>query len=264
MTLNEIIRLVGRNAVHRLERDMFTVTTAPHPLAVFSEYRLFISPQHGVLRIDGRASIDTSPQSLRRGFADLLDKLTATYGPPEQKNLQIMPMAAFWDMATSDAPRHLVLTLGTANAERSPNITPLLLAYECERIESFAGAKTPQATVSAPADSTAPISQVATPEIIVGEAARTRQVRYFVYGSGRASLTYRNESGGTEQVTVSLPWNLTFTGAVKQFVYLSAQKTGRDGSIECTIYLDDVPVKRASSNSPFGIASVSGTIPPMQ
>jgi len=39
-----------------------------------------------------------------------------------------------------------------------------------------------------------------------------REVRYQVDGVGRASLTYRNASGGTDQMTVKLPWTLAFTG----------------------------------------------------
>ncbi len=89
-----------------------------------------------------------------------------------------------------------------------------------------------------------------------------RRVRYQVDGASRASLTYRNASGGTDQMTVKLPWTLTFTGQPRQFVYLSAQNTEDWGKIESTIYLDDIPVQRAVSNSPYGIASVSGTIPP--
>ena len=89
-----------------------------------------------------------------------------------------------------------------------------------------------------------------------------REVRYQVEGTGRASLTYRNASGGTDQMTVKLPWTLTFAGQQKQFVYLSAQNTDDWGKIEATIYLNDIPVQRAVSDSPYGIASVSGSIPP--
>jgi hypothetical protein len=89
------------------------------------------------------------------------------------------------------------------------------------------------------------------------------QVQYNVDGShvNSASLTYRNATGGTNQMTVKLPWTLTFAGQPGQFVYLSAQNTDDWGSIECTILLDGVPVRRADSNSPYGIASVSGTVP---
>jgi hypothetical protein len=96
-----------------------------------------------------------------------------------------------------------------------------------------------------------------------------RRVRYEVWPNRlclhcQASLTYRDASGGTEQVTVSLPWTLDFSAQFQQFVYLSAQKTERIGEIECTIYLDGVPLKKAVTTAPFGIATVSGTVPPVQ
>jgi hypothetical protein len=95
-----------------------------------------------------------------------------------------------------------------------------------------------------------------------------RQVKYEVYNTGlcqhvicHASLTYRNASGMTKQETVSLPWTLTFSAQVNQFVYLSAQNIERAASVECTIYLDWVPVKKETTTSPLGIATVSGTVP---
>jgi hypothetical protein len=93
-------------------------------------------------------------------------------------------------------------------------------------------------------------------------AAGLHQVQYKVEGSAyKASLTYRNATGGTDQITVKPPWVLTFAGQPGQFAYLSAQNTEDWGSIECTILLDGIAVRRANSNSPYGIASVSGTVP---
>jgi len=103
---------------------------------------------------------------------------------------------------------------------------------------------------------------IAVPPPAAPAAPRTgREVRYQVDGTGHASLTYRNASGGTDQITVKLPWSLTFIGQPRQFVYLSAQNTEDWGKIVSIIYLDDTPVQTAFSNSPYGIASVSGTIP---
>jgi hypothetical protein len=86
-------------------------------------------------------------------------------------------------------------------------------------------------------------------------------IQYRVDGPWQASLTYQNATGGTDQITVKLPWELTFTGQQGQFAYLSAQNTEDWGSIECTILLDGIPVRRANANTPYGIASVSGTVP---
>ena len=92
-------------------------------------------------------------------------------------------------------------------------------------------------------------------------AAGGHQIQYKVSGSYKASLTYRNAMGGTDQMKVSLPWTLTFAGMPGQFAYLSAQNTEDWGTIECAIFLDGVLVRRATSNSPYGIATVSGTVP---
>ncbi len=131
--------------------------------------------------------------------------------------------------------------------------------------------------ITGPADpKNPPIRAILEPTIPVPAISETvspaapveRRVKYEVYSSGlcrhvicQAALTYRNASGGTEQVTVSLPWDLSFSAQIKQFVYLSARKTESAGTIECTIYLDGFPVKKATANSPFGIATVSGTVP---
>jgi len=86
------------------------------------------------------------------------------------------------------------------------------------------------------------------------------KVSYEVYGTGSAALTYRNESGGTEQRTVSLPWEITFTRHSRDFLYLSAQKQGQSGAIEAVISVDGRAIQRAESTSDYGIASVSGSV----
>ena len=93
-------------------------------------------------------------------------------------------------------------------------------------------------------------------------AAGMHEIQYKVSGPYKASLTYRNAMGGTDQITVSLPWIFTFAGNPGQFTYLSAQNTEDWGTIECSIYLDGVLARHATANSAYGIASVSGNVPP--
>jgi len=83
------------------------------------------------------------------------------------------------------------------------------------------------------------------------------------YDLAMAQLTYRNESGGTEQKTVSLPWTLKLRPKRGTFLYLSAQKSQRSDydTIQATIYVDGHAIQTARSNSLYGIASVSGTVP---
>lgn len=113
------------------------------------------------------------------------------------------------------------------------------------------------------------------------------QVRYAVEGGGLAFLTYRNASGGTEQMTVDLPWKLKFQAVTGDFLYVSAQKQPIRRRRECetesilrpdscfaydrllqqsflpvkaTIFLDERTLQTAQSGGPYGIATVSGTI----
>lgn len=78
---------------------------------------------------------------------------------------------------------------------------------------------------------------------------------------GTAELICQNEIGGTEQRKVSMPWNMEFKVAPGTFLYLSAQKQQESGIVTAAITIDGHMVKRAESDSPFGIAAVSGHVP---
>ena len=86
-------------------------------------------------------------------------------------------------------------------------------------------------------------------------------VSYMVSGDGTASLTFRNESGGTEQKTVQLPWELAFVAKRHAFLYIAAQKKQAEGVIHAEIYVDGNRIQEAESNTAYGIASASGRIP---
>ena len=99
-----------------------------------------------------------------------------------------------------------------------------------------------------------PIAATATPS--------TFDVVYSVIGEGtsRASLTIQNETGGTEQMDVTLPWSTRFTAESGQFVYISAQNDTDSGSIKCEILVDDARIQSAESDGAFAIASCSGSV----
>lgn len=84
---------------------------------------------------------------------------------------------------------------------------------------------------------------------------------YSVYGIGGAAITFRNESGGIEQKTVSLPWTSELRAKHRAFLYISAQKQQESGTIKAIIYVDGHAIQEAASNSAYGIASVSGSVP---
>lgn len=76
-----------------------------------------------------------------------------------------------------------------------------------------------------------------------------------------ATLTYQNESGGTEQKTVKLPWALEWRIESPHFLYLSAQKTGESGIVHVAVYCDGQLLQEAESTSEYGIATASGRVP---
>src|SRR5579871_4651218 len=95
---------------------------------------------------------------------------------------------------------------------------------------------------------------------------RTHTVRYLVEcltATGKSydckifgtDLTYQNGSGGTNQITVGLPWSVE----IKQqkdgsFVYLSAQKLGNAYPIlHVAIYVDNILLQEAFASTAYGI-----------
>jgi hypothetical protein len=89
----------------------------------------------------------------------------------------------------------------------------------------------------------------------------THEIQYVIDGSaGAAGLTYRNADGGTEQRDVALPSRLSFRTIAGAFVYISAQKKGREGTVRVEIIVDGTIMQQSTSSSPFGIASASGRV----
>lgn len=87
-------------------------------------------------------------------------------------------------------------------------------------------------------------------------------VKYSVGGStDSAFVTYKNQSGNTQQQEVNLPWSRTFTMQPGDFVYISAQNQESGGSISCSITADGRVIENASSVGGYVIAECSGTAP---
>jgi hypothetical protein len=93
------------------------------------------------------------------------------------------------------------------------------------------------------------------------EQPSNHQIEYVIEGTaGAAGLTYRNAGGGTEQNDVSIPTALHFTTVTGAFVYISAQKKGREGIVRVAIRVDGILMRQSTSSSPFGIATASGRV----
>jgi hypothetical protein len=87
------------------------------------------------------------------------------------------------------------------------------------------------------------------------------EVEYSINGSAsEVGITMRNSAGGTEQHDVSVPYRTTFNASAGAFVYLSAQKKDKDGTVHVSIRVDGQLLQDATASSPYGIATASGRI----
>ncbi len=78
-----------------------------------------------------------------------------------------------------------------------------------------------------------------------------------------ASLTYINETGGTEQRDVTLPWIFEISRPKGAQLYLSAQKKFENHpyDLRARIRRGQEVLQTADSTAPYGVASVGGLVP---
>jgi hypothetical protein len=90
-----------------------------------------------------------------------------------------------------------------------------------------------------------------------------KSIRYEITGTGvnGVSLTWQNDTGGTEQGDYSVPFRKTYKFNVGEFVYISAQiiePTEGAGSIDCHIYVDEKEIYTSHASGFPSIATCSG------
>lgn len=85
-----------------------------------------------------------------------------------------------------------------------------------------------------------------------------KHVQYSVEGVGQAMVTYTNQTGGTDQMLVSVPWAYEFVAAPGAFLYISAQKQQEYGVIGVQIVVDGIPIQNATASAQYGVASANG------
>ena len=92
--------------------------------------------------------------------------------------------------------------------------------------------------------------------------AQTKKVEYKVtcICNDGCDLTYQNKTGGTNQTTVYDNWTYEFIGKPRDFIYLSAQLQGY-GLVKTKIYINGSLYQESSSDTEYGISSVSGSVP---
>ena len=108
-----------------------------------------------------------------------------------------------------------------------------------------------------------------------------KEVTYQVDGTSKfVNITLTSGSGGKEQITVKLPFELKFYAKGGQFVYLSAQKAritkrvlhvlgdedevvddGVKGTVHVLIRVSGAVLQEATSDAPFGTATAEGKMP---
>lgn len=88
-----------------------------------------------------------------------------------------------------------------------------------------------------------------------------RSVTYRITGTtGNVDVTLTNASGGMEQQNIKPPYELSFTGASGQALYISGQNKWNAGVVTCEILIDGKVAQTATSNAAFGVATCSGKV----
>ena len=160
---------------------------------------------------------------------------------------------------------------------------PLLEGIGRPQETSVAPASDPPSVTSAPPTSSQPPVRVNLSEAKAGHHVTYRVTGPDTYANNPdclscftiethrpadASVTIANDSGGTEQHAINLPWTKEFDAPSGRLLYLSAQKrtASRDGyghptKLEVTIHVDGNVIQHAETTEDYGVASVSGKVP---
>ena len=87
MTREQVIQIVGTNAVIEASGDSLTLSTVPRPLPAFHVYALFFSPKGGLLKIVAVADgikADGFGKTVHDCFMEIQRANSQTYGQPER------------------------------------------------------------------------------------------------------------------------------------------------------------------------------------
>jgi hypothetical protein len=156
----------------------------------------------------------------------------------------------------------LLTACGPSREEMMITVTSEWATADAERTAWFetqtAGpSRTPPPIVATPTlDKRSPVDKCASSGI---------GIRYVISGNGvtGVSLTWNNDTNGTEQGDYKIPFCKTFMDFKSgDFLYISAQiiqPTSNAGSIQCIIYDGDSVVSKASASGFPSIATCEGT-----
>ena len=153
----------------------------------------------------------------------------------------------------------LVLGCGPSGAEQAATATSQSVESETREV-SYSQTQTAQPTYTprptATPDRRSPFEKC---------VQSGRGVRYVIIGErvNAVSLTWENDSGGTDQGDYKIPFCKPYTGFKRgDFLYISAQiikPTSGAGSIKCRIYDGNTIVAEANASGFASIATCSGS-----
>lgn len=88
------------------------------------------------------------------------------------------------------------------------------------------------------------------------------EVKYSVTGTAKSvNITMTNSNGDTSQFSkVAVPWERSFRGVAGDFVYISAQNNGEEGTVITTIYKNEEIFKTSKSSGGYVISTSSGSL----
>jgi hypothetical protein len=87
-----------------------------------------------------------------------------------------------------------------------------------------------------------------------------KEVKYVVRGSQPSTMvTYFNDGGGLEQVSVSLPFEKTMQVKTGAMLSLAAQN-GASGKITCEIWVNGILKKTSTSTASYGLVSCADLV----
>lgn len=113
MTQNQVIALVGKDAIKEEKEGVLTLSTAPKPYPDFTEYLLVFSPKQGLLKVGAvtkEMNSDDEGDQLRDEFNKIVAAVANKYGKPQMTDFirnQDEADQKFWMMSLLDKERTL-------------------------------------------------------------------------------------------------------------------------------------------------------------
>jgi len=93
--------------------------------------------------------------------------------------------------------------------------------------------------------------------VLLGSGSSEKEIKYVISGNASSALiTYFNETGGTEQINVNIPFEKILSVESGAALSLVAQNNG-SGSITCEIWVDGEQTKTSTSTAQYGVVTCS-------